>query len=109
MTNGPPTRAQVDGPRVPVTVPGAVDDAEKARRLDSMKRNAALLLVASGVIMLIALVLEARWPWLGYVRATAEAAIVGGPADWFAVTALFRHPMGIRIPHTAIIPARKDR
>jgi uncharacterized membrane-anchored protein YjiN (DUF445 family) len=53
--------------------------------------------------------LESRYPWLGYVRATAEAAMVGGLADWFAVTALFRHPLGIPIPHTAIIPARKER
>ena len=50
-----------------------------------------------------------RFPWLGYVRATAEAAMVGGLADWFAITALFRHPLGIPIPHTAIIPSRKDR
>ncbi len=47
--------------------------------------------------------------WLGYVQATAEAAMVGGLADWFAVTALFRHPLGIPIPHTAIISTRKDR
>ena len=46
------------------------------------------------------------WPW---VRAFAEAAMVGGLADWFAVTALFRHPLGLPIPHTAIIPANKDR
>ena len=45
-------------------------------------------------------------PW---VRAFAEAAMVGGLADWFAVTALFRHPLGLPIPHTAIIPANKDR
>jgi uncharacterized membrane-anchored protein YjiN (DUF445 family) len=49
------------------------------------------------------------WVWLGYVRAAAEASVVGGVADWFAVTALFRHPLGIPIPHTAIVPARKDR
>ena len=52
---------------------------------------------------------ERRWPWLGYLRATAEAAMVGGLADWFAVTALFRHPLGIPIPHTAIVASRKDR
>ena len=49
---------------------------------------------------------DARW---GYVRAFAEAAMVGGLADWFAVTALFRHPLGLPIPHTAIIPRNKDR
>lgn len=76
-----------------------------------MKRVALLLLVGAAVLYVAALVLESRvsWPWLGYVRATAEAALVGGLADWFAVTALFRHPLGIPIPHTAIIPARKDR
>jgi uncharacterized membrane-anchored protein YjiN (DUF445 family) len=46
--------------------------------------------------------------WVGYVRAAAEAAMVGALADWFAVTALFRHPLGLPIPHTAIIPTRKD-
>ncbi|WP_460401283.1 DUF445 domain-containing protein [Actinophytocola sediminis] len=46
--------------------------------------------------------------WVGYVKAAAEAGMVGALADWFAVTALFRHPLGIRIPHTAIIPTRKD-
>ena len=53
--------------------------------------------------------LESRYPWLGFVRAFAEAAMVGGIADWFAVTALFRHPLGIPIPHTAIVASRKDR
>ena len=47
--------------------------------------------------------------WAGYVEAAAEGAMVGGLADWFAVTALFRHPMGIPIPHTALIPTRKDQ
>jgi uncharacterized membrane-anchored protein YjiN (DUF445 family) len=53
--------------------------------------------------------LEPAHSWLGYVRATAEAGLVGGVADWFAITALFRHPLNIPIPHTAIIPQRKDR
>ena len=48
-------------------------------------------------------------PAIGYIKAFAEAAMVGGLADWFAVTALFRHPLGIPIPHTAIIPTNKDR
>jgi uncharacterized membrane-anchored protein YjiN (DUF445 family) len=47
--------------------------------------------------------------WVGYVQAAAEAGVIGGLADWFAVTALFRHPLGIPIPHTAIIPRSKDR
>lgn len=49
------------------------------------------------------------YPWVGFVKAFAEAAMVGGLADWFAVTALFRHPLGLPIPHTAIIPRNKDR
>jgi uncharacterized membrane-anchored protein YjiN (DUF445 family) len=53
--------------------------------------------------------LEPAHPLLGYVKAFAEAAMVGGLADWFAVTALFRHPLGLPIPHTAIIPRNKDR
>ncbi len=53
--------------------------------------------------------LVADYPLLGWTRAFAEAAMVGGLADWFAVTALFRHPMGLPIPHTAIIPENKDR
>src|SRR5256886_4022590 len=53
--------------------------------------------------------LEPLSPWLGYVRATAEASLVGGLADWFAVTALFRRPLGLPIPHTAIVATRKER
>jgi uncharacterized membrane-anchored protein YjiN (DUF445 family) len=85
------------------------DEAEKQRRLDRMKRVAAGLLVLSSVVFVVARIFERRFPWLGFVRAAAEAAMIGGLADWFAVTALFRHPLGIPIPHTAIIPARKDR
>ncbi len=74
-----------------------------------MKRWATSLLLLSTVIFVVSHLLEPRYPWLGYVRATAEAAMVGGLADWFAVTAIFKHPLGIPIPHTAIIPTRKDR
>ncbi|HET9452733.1 MAG TPA: DUF445 domain-containing protein [Gemmatimonadaceae bacterium] len=85
------------------------DEAEKQRRLDQMKRRATGLLVGAVVVYVLTLLLEPRFPWIEYVRAMAEAAMVGGLADWFAVTALFRHPLGIPIPHTAIIPSRKDR
>jgi len=85
------------------------DEATRQAALDTMKRRATLLLVAATVIFIVARALEARFPWLGILRATAEASMVGGLADWFAVTALFRHPLGIPIPHTAIVPARKDR
>jgi uncharacterized membrane-anchored protein YjiN (DUF445 family) len=69
---------------------------------------ATSLLVAMAVALLVANALLARWPWLGAVRAFAEAALIGGLADWFAVTALFRRPLGLPIPHTAIVPTRKD-
>jgi uncharacterized membrane-anchored protein YjiN (DUF445 family) len=67
------------------------------------------LLVAMGGLFFVARSLEQQHPVFGYVRAFAEAAMVGGLADWFAVTALFRHPLGLPIPHTAIIPRNKDR
>ncbi len=85
------------------------DEELKAQRLETMKARATGLLVLAAAVFVVALVLERRWPGFGYLRATAEAAMVGGIADWFAVTALFRYPMGIRIPHTAIIPNRKER
>ena len=74
-----------------------------------MKRRATALLLVATLIFLAASWYEAQLPVLGYVRATAEASLVGGLADWFAVTALFRHPLGIPIPHTAIIGRQKDR
>ncbi len=85
------------------------DQAERQAPLDRMKRIAAAMLAVAGVILVLARIFEPRYPWLGYVRATAEASVVGGLADWFAVTAIFRHPLGIPIPHTAIIGRQKDR
>ena len=74
-----------------------------------MKIAATGLLVAMAAIYFAARGLEPAYPWLGWVKAFAEAGMVGGLADWFAVTALFRHPLGLPIPHTAIIPRNKDR
>jgi len=75
-----------------------------------MKRLATgLFLVAAAVFLTCVLLGEEQGAWVGYVRATAEASMVGALADWFAVTALFRHPMGLPIPHTAIIPRKKDQ
>ncbi|SNS57448.1 Uncharacterized membrane-anchored protein YjiN, DUF445 family [Sphingomonas laterariae] len=75
-----------------------------------MRIAATGLLVAMAAVYLLARSQEAAGPaFWGYVRAFAEAAMVGGLADWFAVTALFRHPLGLPIPHTAIIPRNKDR
>ena len=73
-----------------------------------MKNIALGLLIFMAVVFCFAFAFQERYPWLGYVRAAAEGGMVGALADWFAVTALFKHPMGIKIPHTAIIPNRKD-
>src|SRR6476661_10972553 len=74
-----------------------------------MKVVATGLLVVMAAVFIAARAFQADYPFLGYVKAFAEAALVGGLADWFAVTALFRHPLGLPIPHTAIIPRNKDR
>ena len=73
-----------------------------------MKGVALGALIFMAVLFVIAFVFQERVPALEYVRAAAEGGMVGALADWFAVTALFRHPLGIPIPHTAIIPRRKD-
>ena len=83
--------------------------------LSSDNSGRDIKIIATGLLVLMAVIyfttksFEAAHPALGFIRAFAEAAMVGGLADWFAVTALFRHPMGIPIPHTAIIPRKKDR
>ncbi len=74
-----------------------------------MKRVALGLLCGAALLYAVASVLHAQHPAWGYVAAFAEAAMVGAIADWFAVVALFRHPLGLKIPHTAIIPSNKDR
>ena len=83
--------------------------SDRAQSLRQMKRRATGLLVLALAVFVVARIYEDDHGWLGYVRATAEAAMVGGLADWFAVTALFRHPLGLRIPHTAIVRTRKDQ
>src|SRR5689334_25211704 len=90
-------------------LPPRPDDAARQAQLTTMKRRATLLLVVAGLVYIVAKIFESVHPVIGFVRAAAEAALVGGLADWFAVTALFRHPLGIPIPHTAILPARKER
>lgn len=74
-----------------------------------MRRTATAMLFLMAGIFVLAHNMEEAYPAWGFVRAFAEAAMVGGLADWFAVTALFRHPMGIPIPHTAIVPRKKDQ
>ncbi|MRG59702.1 DUF445 family protein [Agromyces sp. CFH 90414] len=83
-------------------------DAERLAALQRMKRLATSLLVVAAVVFAVAFAFQDSVPWLAYVRAAAEGAMVGAIADWFAVTALFRRPLGLPIPHTAIIPTRKD-
>jgi uncharacterized membrane-anchored protein YjiN (DUF445 family) len=100
----------VPGPQSTVPLTASLDDPGRARDLARMKRLAtALFLVAAAVFLACVLIGEEAGAWVGYVRATAEASMVGALADWFAVTALFRHPWGLPIPHTAIIPRKKDQ
>ncbi len=82
---------------------------ERRGDLRRMRTIATLLLLAMTALYILTSAGEARWPWLAYARAFAEAGMVGACADWFAVVALFRHPLGIPIPHTAIIPSNKER
>jgi uncharacterized membrane-anchored protein YjiN (DUF445 family) len=81
-------------------------DAARLKALRRMRTLALSLLVLAAVVYV--LTREHDTGWLGYVNAGSEAAMVGAIADWFAVTALFRHPLGLPIPHTAIIPNRKE-
>ena len=80
-------------------------DAQRAAALRRMRFVATSLLVLAAIVFVATLHRDGVW---GYVNATAEAAMVGAIADWFAVPALFRHPLGIPIPHTALIPKKKD-
>ena len=81
---------------------------EKRAELRRMKRLATALLLVFTLIFIIASIYEKQYGWVGFIRATAEASMIGAIADWFAVTALFRHPLGLKIPHTAIVPTRKN-
>ncbi len=83
-------------------------DLGKQAELAEMKRLALSLLILATLIYIAASMFEDQYIWVGFVASTAEAAMIGAIADWFAVTALFRHPFGIKIPHTAIIPNKKD-
>ncbi|MDT5017421.1 MAG: hypothetical protein QOD39_3581 [Mycobacterium sp.] len=91
-------------------------DAERLRGLRRMKAVALSFLIGATIVFLLCTWAQSRGaatggaaPWIGYVRAAAEAGMVGALADWFAVTALFKHPLGIPIPHTAIIKRKKDQ
>jgi uncharacterized membrane-anchored protein YjiN (DUF445 family) len=84
-------------------------DPARARLLLVTKRRATGLLGLMAAVFVAAVLAGENRGLLGFVRAGAEASLVGGLADWFAVTALFRHPLGLPIPHTAVIPERKDQ
>ncbi len=86
-----------------------INEPAMRRDLARMKQLATALLLVMVCLFAVALYLERDFAWAGFLRAFAEAAMVGALADWFAVTALFRHPMGVPIPHTAIIRRNKDR
>lgn len=88
---------------------GEVRQVMLRRGLRRMRTVATLLLVLMTAIFIATSVTKVDWPWLPYLRAFAEAGMVGACADWFAVVALFRRPLGLPIPHTGIIPANKDR
>jgi uncharacterized membrane-anchored protein YjiN (DUF445 family) len=91
------------------TIPAFSSELLRSAQLRTMKRRATALLAAVTVAFLVLARFGGSAGWVGYAQAAAEAAMVGGLADWFAVTALFRHPLGLPIPHTAIVVARKEQ
>ena len=84
-------------------------EEEQLRRLNRSRAVATGMLAIAAAIFALSLTAPSPNAWLLLVRSVAEAALVGGLADWFAVTALFRRPLRLPIPHTAIVPANKDR
>ena len=90
---------------IPMITSDPESDARRRRGLRRMRTLAVALLVFAAVVYLLTLGAGGFW---GYVNAGAEASMVGAIADWFAVTALFKHPLGVPVPHTALIPKRKD-
>jgi uncharacterized membrane-anchored protein YjiN (DUF445 family) len=77
--------------------------------LKRMRAMATLLLALMTLVFVLTTITRVNWSWLPYLRAFAEAGMVGACADWFAVVALFRRPLGLPIPHTGIVPSNKDR
>ncbi|MFE0751140.1 DUF445 domain-containing protein [Gordonia sp. NPDC058843] len=113
----PGVAGQHEGPPAKASSPGfganSAGDEGRRRDLRKMKAVATGFLVFAAIVYLFTRYLEHRdgadvAAWVGYVRAASEAGMVGALADWFAVTALFRHPLGIPIPHTALIRKKKD-
>ena len=106
-----PTPPEPPATPVGLSAPEMSGDAARRRALRKMKATAVGLLILAALIFLACVIWQKNGAptWVGYVRATAEASMVGALADWFAVTALFRYPLGLKIPHTAIIPNKKDQ
>ena len=94
---------------IPAVPPPLEKEGDRRRRLTVMRRWATGTLAAVSTAWLLLLVAQPTGDWVGYARAALEASMVGALADWFAVTALFRHPLGIPIPHTAIVVERKEQ
>jgi uncharacterized membrane-anchored protein YjiN (DUF445 family) len=90
-------------------LPELRQEKERRRQLRVAQRRATGLLVVMSLVYLVLVVTTDDHGAWGYVRAAAEGSMVGGLADWFAVTAIFRHPLGLPIPHTAVIPERKEQ
>src|SRR5258708_15167336 len=104
----PPAPAARPARPAPAGAPGTPawvrpDDAERQARLNAMKHRATGLLALAAVVFVVAGLLEPAHAWLGYVRATAEASLGGGLAHWFAVTALFSHPLRLPLPPPAVL------
>jgi uncharacterized membrane-anchored protein YjiN (DUF445 family) len=92
--------------------PSGTDRSPEDTRVTDLRRMRVIatgLLVAMTVVFVATSFAQTRWEWLAYVRAFAEAGMVGACADWFAVVALFRRPLGLPIPHTGIVPRNKAR
>jgi uncharacterized membrane-anchored protein YjiN (DUF445 family) len=98
-------RAAAAGPSRPLSA----SEENRAALLTVTRRRATGLLVAVAAVFIVSSVFVHQQPWLAWIQAAAVASLVGGLADWFAVTALFRRPLGLPIPHTAIVVERKDR
>jgi uncharacterized membrane-anchored protein YjiN (DUF445 family) len=96
-------------PASPVPALESEPPSVRAHRLAAARRRATALLAGVTVLFVAVTAVGAHGVLLGYVQAGAEASMVGGVADWFAVTALFRHPLGLPIPHTALLVERKDQ
>lgn len=103
--------ATADAPQSTPDNPFGGSDEARRSGLRRMKAVATGLFLLAAAVFGVTLMAYGSNPdgWIGYVQAGSEAAMVGALADWFAVTALFRHPLGLPIPHTAIIPTRKDQ